>query len=291
MSIMNLLYAFKLENEKYFLYPSSNEGTIDDIKTECRILYEFVRLNPIINLIESVPINDEMEIDKHVKTFMRYNGIENVRGGSYSDGVLHNTTVQFIEKELSLNYETYSRQSSLLQKIRGKYKTNPLPSINELTTEKQKFLELAKRYNKLNSINPCFIQEIEWLTSKIINGELVQEQNEKGRYKTMIEDIKEVYSMFTSIMNEPNTTYLDCVKYEPRIYLYQPNIALDWLIGNAHIQERCMNESLRLLAHVEYMTYFISNIKDDVEFSLHNYPPNYLKTLEITLQLCDIEEN
>jgi hypothetical protein len=105
--------------------------------------------------------------------------------------------------------------------------------------------------------------------------------------------MKWIYTLFTELMNEPNTTYLDCVKYEPRLYLYQPNIALDWtFLKDRHtftpeVRAKLMADTNRYLAHVEYMTYFILNVKDDVEFSLRVYPSNF--TLKSRIHLLYLE--
>ena len=125
------LYVIRLQNDKYFIHVSLYELS-DDIFLECRILYDFVKRNlplQIMNKYEMVILSN---IDKIVKNYMLLYGIHNVRGGSYVDIDLPDNFQFLIEEEIKTMTKRYHENHHFIQKIVGNipfYKDTP-PDTN-----------------------------------------------------------------------------------------------------------------------------------------------------------------
>lgn len=92
------LYFVSLENNKIFLHVDFEKDK-DIIMNECKQQYEFVQINPPRRIVYTMVINDLYDINKYVKLFMNMFGIDNTRGGCYTDIEL----VDYLRK--SIEYE------------------------------------------------------------------------------------------------------------------------------------------------------------------------------------------
>ena len=80
------IIVFYLENNNWLLHlVNKKDASDDELYNEARLKYEFVQLNNIISIYERIPIENVLMIDYHVKRYMSYYGIENVRGGVYTN--------------------------------------------------------------------------------------------------------------------------------------------------------------------------------------------------------------
>ena len=99
-STLYTVYVLELSHKKWFIYVSS-ENEIKDIYLNSQIQYQYVANHLPILSHNSTPINDVLDIDYFVKKYMRMYGINNVRGGSYSNEVLSSNTKEVLEKEIN----------------------------------------------------------------------------------------------------------------------------------------------------------------------------------------------
>jgi len=67
-----------------FLY-NCPEKPEKEVLEECEALYEYAQINRPIKIVFFIPNIQYKEIDENVKLFMHQFGIENTRGGSYTD--------------------------------------------------------------------------------------------------------------------------------------------------------------------------------------------------------------
>ena len=78
------MYYVSLENDKMLLHVDFKKE-IDVVLANCAKLYEFARANPPIKVVYTTEVKDLYDVDKDVKLFMNMFGVENTRGGSYTD--------------------------------------------------------------------------------------------------------------------------------------------------------------------------------------------------------------
>jgi len=78
------MYYVSLENDKMLLHVDFKKE-VDVVLANCAKLYEFARINTPIKVVYTSEVKDLYDVDKDVKLFMNMFGIENTRGGSYTD--------------------------------------------------------------------------------------------------------------------------------------------------------------------------------------------------------------
>ena len=167
------IHIIELENNKYFLHVSLPIYQ-DLLFKECSLMFDFVKNNPPVFLINTVDMNDVLEIDYHVKHFMRVYGIDNVRGGNYTDENLTPQQISFLKKEISISFLDYDKQNEIVEEVIQTYQYQKFDE-----NEKEKIEEGLKRYNNkkyllslLTNDNNDYlyiIDNLKWLNENIID--------------------------------------------------------------------------------------------------------------------------
>ena len=93
---------------------------------EARVKYEFVSMNNIICVYERIPIDDTLMIDYHVKRYMRYHGIDNVRGGTYNQLFFTSKIVDSLTNEIFYDYHKDIEENSRIQSLIKVISTKPI---------------------------------------------------------------------------------------------------------------------------------------------------------------------
>ena len=161
-----MIYVLKLQSDRYFLM-----RTTDETKSYARILFEAEILYdyPKEYLPESIYAKhaeeSPVDLDKYVKHYMIWFGIDNVRGGSY----------------LSPDLPEY-QQKSLLEEMNTAATTDDISSLIEYANQPHTKEELAERLAMIRTnyakykkeieakmeIDVVHIrQELEWLSAKL----------------------------------------------------------------------------------------------------------------------------
>lgn len=93
------LYVLQLENNKIYVGKTEN---VDKRVNDHLLGYgaEWTRRFKVLNLIECIILNDAFDEDKYVKKYMNIYGINNVRGGTYSNLILNKDQKRVIAAEL-----------------------------------------------------------------------------------------------------------------------------------------------------------------------------------------------
>lgn len=93
------VYILKCENSKYYVGKTNNvEKRLEDHKNGD--VY-WTKINKIIKVEEVVSNVDDFDEDKYVKIYMKKYGIENVRGGSYSQCKIPKNKLSVLKMELN----------------------------------------------------------------------------------------------------------------------------------------------------------------------------------------------
>ena len=124
-----------LEKERYYIY-ISEEIQYSKILIECEIYDDYIKKYKPIKIIEQFILEDSNPylIDSIVKKYMYKYGINNVKGGSYTDEYLSSSQIENIRKEFEFienPYRFHSEMSDILI-IYNNYTYNSLKQIEQL---------------------------------------------------------------------------------------------------------------------------------------------------------------
>ncbi len=78
------LYYVALDNDKLMLHADFKKEN-EEIIEYCEKIYEYVKVNKPTKIVYITEVNDLYDVDRDVKIYMNMFGIENTRGGSYSE--------------------------------------------------------------------------------------------------------------------------------------------------------------------------------------------------------------
>ena len=92
------MYYISLEDEHLFLHTDFKKD-YEKVMEECLAKYDYVKLHKPQKVVFVMEILDFYDVDKYVKMFMHMFGIENTRGGSYTDIILKPAFLETIEHE------------------------------------------------------------------------------------------------------------------------------------------------------------------------------------------------
>lgn len=135
------IHVAKLENNKYYVghdivkiatYPST---------------IEWLNINNFLELIETYESEDEFDGDKLTKKYMAKYGIENVRGGSYTNVVLEEWQIKSLQHEL----KNFINENNCISDVDTKlnYLKN-FPTSKQIYWEKERITEIIKLARILN---------------------------------------------------------------------------------------------------------------------------------------------
>lgn len=95
------LYFISLNNNKMFLHADFKKD-YDVVMEECADMFEYVQLHAPQKVVYAMVVHDLYDIDKHVKQFMHLFGIDDTRGGSYTEVHLADYMIKTIEHERAI---------------------------------------------------------------------------------------------------------------------------------------------------------------------------------------------
>jgi hypothetical protein len=94
---MVFIYVLQLEQEKYYIGKTENPNFRIEQHFQSGGAVWTKKYNPI-SVIEIIPDCDDYDEDKYTRRYMDNYGIDNVRGGSFCEIVLDETTIKILEK-------------------------------------------------------------------------------------------------------------------------------------------------------------------------------------------------
>lgn len=269
METKYIIYVLQLENDKWFLH-TTQEKKQENIIYEALSLYNFVKNNPPIQIYESFKTNDFFEINTLTKKYMKWVGIENVRGGIYSDESLPDYLLKSLELEINFVVEEKINKSTIFNIISNRENV----TIEDYQNKVNSYENLIS--NGYTIITRDIITDIEWLQNKIENFEKNQNNNLHGivkfepqtneRYKKLLHSL-ELISNYYYKLDE------DRIKVEETIYIKYPKFTLDFFIYHYNLNRNLDIEkeiALDILRKYEFMGYTLINNIDCLEFDLYN---------------------
>jgi hypothetical protein len=143
------LFIILLENNKWLLHLTRQEDELT-LFFECEIIYNFAKKNRPYKIEAIQEIDNILEIDFYVKKYMFEYGIENVRGGSYSDEYLPDYMVATLKHEISIHISTFENNVQYFKEIYEKYEK--IKDKTLLQFEYNKMMKQIKHYKNTKYI-------------------------------------------------------------------------------------------------------------------------------------------
>lgn len=113
-----MIYILKLENNKYYVGKTTNlKKRINDHKTGNGC--SWTTKHRYKELLDTINNHDNFDEDKYTKIYMRKYGINNVRGGSYSNMILSREQILILKLEIRTSENRCFRCNRI-----GHYKSN-----------------------------------------------------------------------------------------------------------------------------------------------------------------------
>ena len=94
---MVYIYILQLEQGKYYIGKTSNPDFRIEQHFQCGGAIWTKKYKPL-NALEIIPDCDDYDEDKYTRIYMDKYGIDNVRGGSFCEVILDESTIQLLEK-------------------------------------------------------------------------------------------------------------------------------------------------------------------------------------------------
>lgn len=301
------LHIILLEKDKLFLHVSTHDKVdMQIVLTECELINEYLSKYKPIRIIETLSICQDDEINYFVKKYMKFYGIDNVRGGSYSNELLTVDERKFIIEETNQILNVKKLQCNLIQDILIKYTEIYNWSNDDIY---EKLLECKKEEQKYNNeknmlhnftvgidntlITRIILADLKWILNhcgKTIKLEGIYTPTDEiiEKYKKIVIKIKSMYVIFTKYLDEKNI-------YEPEIHLSNPELLLDQYFYNSNIKDCIIyyDSVSKYIEMCEFMTYCILCKTQEYEFDVKSYPNNFemsntyeIKFLENHLNEC-----
>ena len=252
------IYVLKLEQNRYFIHFSEVKSNFKILR-ECEIYYNYLKQYKPLNIIETLPFDNFLDVDKLVKHYMYIYGYAYVRGGSYTEEELP----LYLEKTLNHEFNNEEKDElyyqSFFNEILQKYEYNQL-TVDEIQSEINNIQSQFKKYNyeKNNlektknfvvdgekyNIKNFFIEDMDWLCEICIRNtdidmeinpnkiQCVIQSNYVRKYRKMLHYLKQYYSLFieydlfSKYPNIQNNIYLKHPEFLFESFTFSPIICL-----------------------------------------------------------------
>ncbi len=289
------IIVFYLENNSWLLHlVNKTHASDDELFNQARLKYEFIQLNDIISIYERIPVESVLMIDYHVKLYMSYYGIENVRGGVYTQTFFDSKLVERLHNEIFFNYhrelEENNEISSLINSLRNKSETE----LNRLRKEIRYKIGLRNhaermitnvRYfhhnNNKQSINRDTCINIDKIIISVENAKNTSVEIHTPINIHFLKEYEKTITIFPFIYE--NFKKLE----EYMIYKLNPEIIVS---SATHILKPIYSEdehyafdveyiemALKILKYYKYMTNCIINRCDEFDFDIDFYDKQLTK--------------
>lgn len=250
------IYVFKKDN-KFFLYPKrSYENNDANAMIECKCLYCLE--NEMLQLCEKIEMVKQTEIDGQVIQWMSQEGIDHVRGGSFTDTVLSDATKEYISRQIKyMNYDL-EKNDGIIKRLQGLTDI----SFSNLSNMHQEICKSKNIQEQINQYYPAVsIEDLNWLRAKVdtsLSGEWKDKYNELMRNLTTL---YKQYKEYQKFHNDEVTHMIDEVPY-----LLSPHMYFD-----ASRRSTGEGKDDEVFKTYEMLIYTLLNRTDELKFDIQDF--------------------
>jgi hypothetical protein len=249
-----MIHVILLEDENVILFESEQHYDYQ-VMNECVEKNEFAKKHKPLIFLEKIPITESTNIDDHVKQYMKYYGINHVRGGSYMD--ISKEQYEALQKEFC-NMDTLELFNSLKYFVHE----NVQYAIDRTTIAKIQWL--------MDSIQmKYYMEKYNQTYPHTIHHPLSIFFNEHG-----VKEYSNILILMDGISKKNIATKLQC---EYSNYVKFPYKLFDNLLfSNREITYEEYSIAKSVCDYFEYLAYCIINKCDELEFDIqpYNVPDN-----------------
>jgi len=265
------LYVLQLKNEKYFLHYSTEKHD-EDIIDECIEEYSFVRNNQPAIIVNVDVIKPTEDINSHVKCKMMCFGIENVRGGSYSDEVLSVKQFQDLTEEFMLTEKCMNEKTLLINNLQQDVAR--WVSVGE---EIEKEENTKQKYNLYNTfeLNDKTIKFDRSVVKTVVMFQQILYSIHCENLKVN-DDILSLYKEFVQLLKVVHQYYYEITDQEKDsiLFLMKPDLLLDvFFCENVENTNDFLDKTYEytqcMLKTYQSMSYKILNYLAELSFDIH----------------------
>ena len=294
--LQKYVYIFNVSNDKKFLYSSYSKNE-NEIVIEATLYYDFLKTYPIISLYEKREERTGFDLDNYVKEYMYYYGINNVRGGSYSNEILDKEVEEVLHQELKTvdNFDQKPKEYLLyliIEQYRNRFqnKNEIYAEIEQVIQNRTQYRNEKKRLELLKPLIPsiyvfedrikkimkefmadCHTESLCCLYKLPFNGGSTSDLErlrcitkiQKSINKGLCKQIKEIYRIMRECLPEKieKTEYADVA-----VYYKHPEFLFD-----NFIYSRDAGSLEKVCKHLIYFSNCIINRITEYEFDLSSY--------------------
>lgn len=286
------IYCLKLESNKYFLHVSEcgcsqNNKSDEHILLKAEIYHSYLQKYKPISIIKKIKIENIMEVDSYVKQHMMEYGIDNVRGGSYSEEDMHNIVPNVLHELQHCNRHHDKTRDSWVDNL-----LSDISSINKKCTAEEiafkkhdlentlaKYKREKRQLETISIEGSQIIQDIQWIKEACSrNVEIHNATNQNKNIQIKNNEIKDKYKKVLASLNQIHAIFCSCSLSEGSIFtndihVKYPHFLLDDFFYHWHHihLERHMEEVQRVCSVYEDMTNKITQKMKEIESILETY--------------------
>ena len=286
------LYFIKCQQKPtYFLYFSIEKPEYV-ILLECKLFYPYL---DVVECIEKKLITDKYEVDKHVKLCIFFYGIDNVRGGSYSDQVLPKYKLKALknENEYIKSLSQINTKSLIYDRIIQYYRTNPILDIeseqHRIYYELNEYKKAKDLYDKCNFLSVDYTNWLDEFLKCGYDKNMSQKVSNDAikKYKSSLQYLKRLTEIFFMLRDLGNANE---DKFEPRVFLKKPEFVFDTMFYHRKSitnWDSVYNSCDKLIKQFDFMSYYIKVRLDELKFDISSHPAFPVLHYEMSLQVIE----
>lgn len=300
-TMKQFVHTLCLKNNKWFLYVSNCPAdNWNYVCKESATLFEYVRENQPLMVFDTTPYVDMFELNALVKRYMKYYGVENVRGGSYSDPILPEHITKAIESELFQDTGIVDGDILLVEDIHRTYEDGPgdvAEEIHRLQRDLEKYRAIKEKCHFI-TINRTVFDDFDWIKQRALQVKAhcatytdskppILSPIDVKKYKTIVEKMQQITIQFNVIKEDHALIYDD----SPML-LEKPYVQLDTLFYHSHLihdWDIYFSRIEKLLNYFEYMSWVLVNRSEEFHFDIGQYENTFEKRTECAIQYLQQE--